>query len=380
MDNNSLNELLDTKKKNIKVENLSMSVGEINSMYRDSELILRPEYQRLLKWTPKQKTLFIESLLLGLPTPSVFVSVDDNGKWEIVDGLQRLSTIFDFIDGLKEEDCKQIPSYKPFKELTDDLVYLGNKDSNENNNSLDTDDNSFISKKFKDFPTKMQLELKRQRINVVILLSGTATDVKYELFQRLNEGGTPITPMEFRRAILSHHFPNFLRTIDELQRERPLTNILIDKITDISDKEYKIQGVILYFLTFYRKATEILEKSKSIKNVDAYITEYMYNINIQDADKDIEIFKEVIQKIDTLNFANPKKIFTGNSVYSDTIFGTITLGIAFNIQNLPSDDILKQKIEDLINTDDFKSFYKRGSSASSRIPKMLSFAKKYFQP
>ncbi len=113
--NNDLSELLDTKKKNVKVENLSMALSEINSMYRDNELVIRPEYQRLLKWTPKQKTLLIESVLLGLPLPSVFVSVDDAGKWEIVDGLQRLSTIFDFMGGLKEEDYKQIPDYKPFK-------------------------------------------------------------------------------------------------------------------------------------------------------------------------------------------------------------------------------------------------------------------------
>ena len=54
--------LLEEQKRNIKVENLSMSIGEIYSMYRDGELILRPEYQRLLKWKSKQKTLFTENL------------------------------------------------------------------------------------------------------------------------------------------------------------------------------------------------------------------------------------------------------------------------------------------------------------------------------
>ena len=239
MNQENLITLLENKKKNVRVENLAISIGEIYSMYAGGELLLRPEYQRLLKWNKKQKTLFIESLLLGLPTPSIFVSTDENGKWEVVDGLQRLSTVFDFIGELKEEDTKYIPKHDPFKELSDDLVYLNSDKENED---------TFVDKKFKDFPQKIQLEFKRQRVNVVILLSGTANNVKYELFQRLNEGGTPITPMELRRAILCDKNEELLKSISDFCDDSLFQTFLDDSFS--KDKSFKALATVLYFLTF----------------------------------------------------------------------------------------------------------------------------------
>lgn len=373
MNSPTLIDILDEKKRQIKVENLSISINEIYSMYQNNELILRPEYQRLLKWKEKQKTLFIESLLLGFPTPSIFISVDDDGKWEIVDGLQRLSTIFDFIGDLRSEDTKDIPLYKSFKELDDNLVYLSSQyeDSNGEKNS------GFIGKRFKDFPQKIQLELKRQRINVVILLSGTHRDIKYELFQRINEGSSPIKPMDFRRAILlSRENDELLSKIDEVCKGELYNNLLDDSFDKSSD--FKKESSIMYFLSLHGEINHIIENSIRIKNIDAYITEYARTLDKQKAIDNLDTFTEILTKIDSLELDNPKKIFTGNNTYSDTIFGTIMLGIAINLNNLPDDSVLKEKIQSLTSNEEFKSYYKRGLSASARIPKMLFFCKKYF--
>ncbi len=365
MNNKNLENLLESKKRNVRVENLSISIGEINSMYRDKELILRPEYQRLLKWTDKQKTLFIESILLGLPTPSIFVSVDEDGKWEIVDGLQRLSTVLDFISGLEREDTQYIPNYNPFRELTDDLVYLSEDPKKEN----------FIGTQFADLSQKIQLEFKRQRVNVVILLSGTSVDVKYELFQRVNEGGTPITPMEFRRAILSHQNPDVLSKIDEFRDANVFKDFLDDSFE--KDNSFKAQAAILYFLTLYRRYKDHGSNIK-VRNVDAYITEYVRKLKQDEVFSDLNLFKKSLEKIKSLGIDQPKKIFTGNNKYSDTVFGAITLGIALNIDILPNNQELKNRITDMIDDDEFKDCYKRGLSASARIPKMLFFCERYF--
>src|SRR5579872_1679975 len=81
-----------------------MSLGEIISLYKADELIVNPEYQRYFRWEESQKTRFIESILLGIPIPPIFVFEQLNGTWELVDGLQRLSTIFEFIGNLKKGD------------------------------------------------------------------------------------------------------------------------------------------------------------------------------------------------------------------------------------------------------------------------------------
>ena len=86
-----------------------MSIGEIINLYRDRELVIRPAFQRLFRWTPYQKSRLIESILLGIPIPSIFVSQREDGVWEVVDGLQRLSTILEFVGELSDENGKRRP-------------------------------------------------------------------------------------------------------------------------------------------------------------------------------------------------------------------------------------------------------------------------------
>ena len=87
---------IDAKRREIQTEGYPMSVGELTNLYRDDELDIHPEFQRFFRWTQKQKSRFIESLLLGIPIPSIFVYQRQDGVWDVIDGVQRLSTIFEF--------------------------------------------------------------------------------------------------------------------------------------------------------------------------------------------------------------------------------------------------------------------------------------------
>ncbi|WP_410971654.1 DUF262 domain-containing protein, partial [Salmonella sp. SAL4437] len=87
---------LNLAKKEISKDSFDMSVGELSRIYERNEVIINPNYQRLFRWDESQKTRFIESLLLGIPIPPIFVFTDESGRWEVIDGLQRLSTIFEF--------------------------------------------------------------------------------------------------------------------------------------------------------------------------------------------------------------------------------------------------------------------------------------------
>jgi hypothetical protein len=83
-----------------------MSVGELINVYRDGDLVVNPEFQRLFRWTPFQKSHLIESLLIGIPLPSIFVFELASGKWELIDGLQRVSTILEFAGVLRDQEGK----------------------------------------------------------------------------------------------------------------------------------------------------------------------------------------------------------------------------------------------------------------------------------
>ncbi len=103
-------ELLETEISNergrLSSDRMDISYGELINLYKNNELIIRPEYQRLFRWNLKQKTALIESILLSIPVPPIFVAEDKEGIWELVDGLQRVSTIISFFGDLADDLTK----------------------------------------------------------------------------------------------------------------------------------------------------------------------------------------------------------------------------------------------------------------------------------
>src|SRR5262245_13862052 len=95
-------------RRSISSDGYPMSIGELTNLYRSGELIIRPEFQRLFRWSNLQRTRLIESILLGIPLPSIFVAQTEGGKWELVDGLQRVSTILQLQGELIDEGGQRV--------------------------------------------------------------------------------------------------------------------------------------------------------------------------------------------------------------------------------------------------------------------------------
>lgn len=81
-----LKEEISTKRKDMTVDSYPMSIGEVMNLYKEGELDVHPEFQRFYRWDDEQKTKLIESVLLGIPIPPIFVSQKTNGKWDVIDG------------------------------------------------------------------------------------------------------------------------------------------------------------------------------------------------------------------------------------------------------------------------------------------------------
>ena len=154
-----LNEL-QTARKQIKTDSYSMSIGEIINLYRDEDLILNPAFQRLFRWNDDQKTKFIESILIGIPIPKIFVAQQSSGQWTIVDGVQRVSTLLQLTGNLKDKE--------PFK-LTE-CEYLP----------------SIVDFKWDDLPTDLQRTFRRSKLDINIILIENSLQSQYELFKRYN--------------------------------------------------------------------------------------------------------------------------------------------------------------------------------------------------
>src|SRR4051794_15520939 len=97
-----LDEEIERAQRHVKTDAYQMSIGEVINMFKDGELLINPDFQRLFRWEAGQKSKLIESLLLGIPIPSIFVFEKDDSKWELVDGLQRISTLLEFMGLLRQ--------------------------------------------------------------------------------------------------------------------------------------------------------------------------------------------------------------------------------------------------------------------------------------
>ncbi len=169
---------IDLQRKQIRSDSYSMSIGQWISLYEQEELEIYSVFQKGFHWSEYQKIALIESILLGIPISSIYVYQRKDGIWEVVDGLQRLSTIYQFVGILKDKDGSLITPFTLQK--TEYLPSLAGKiwkDKEHPQGSIKglTPDQRFL--------------IKKANINVNIVLEGTNNQLKYDLFQRLNITG-----------------------------------------------------------------------------------------------------------------------------------------------------------------------------------------------
>ena len=189
----------------VRTDAYQMSVGEITSMYQEKSLVIAPEFQRYFRWTIGQKSKLIESLLLGIPIPSIFVFEREDGTWELVDGLQRVSTILEFMGRLRSEDDEL--SQPSVLEATKYLPSLSNTVWEISDRAgVSPDDQVPLDK-------TLQLAIRRARLGVEILKRPSDDQTKYDLFQRLNAGGTQANAQELRNCIMLMINPEFYRSV-----------------------------------------------------------------------------------------------------------------------------------------------------------------------
>ena len=201
----------------ISSDGYQMSVGELTNLYRDKELVIRPEFQRFFRWSKTQKSRLIESLLLGIPLPSIFVAQTDKGVWEVVDGLQRLSTIFELQGDLLAPNGTLMPQLK-----LEGTKYLPSLDGMVWTHQ---DENLCLS-------DAQRLDIKRAKIDVKIIKRESSTQIKFDLFQRLNSYGTQLNAQEMRSALLVAASPEFFARV-----ERMASHSDFRAVVGLSDKQ-----------------------------------------------------------------------------------------------------------------------------------------------
>lgn len=215
------------------------SVSDIVRMIADKDLVLDPDYQRNYVWDNKKASKLIESIILNVPIPVIYVSEEKDSTWSVIDGLQRLNSLKRFYDGR-------------FKLSGLEILYELNKCD------------------FKSLPSKASKMLKNGLLRIVMITEDSNDDIKYDIFMRLNTGAVHLNEQELRNCLYRGKLNTFIQ--EEAKNKHWLVMLGLDEPHKrMSDRE-----LLLRFLTLSVNWDRSLGEVRGYKgNMKSFMNAFM---------------------------------------------------------------------------------------------------------
>jgi hypothetical protein len=230
---------------------------------KSGRLIIDPEFQRNLVWSQDQKSQFIESVLLNIPLPPLYVNQNRDGKYIIVDGLQRTTTLYEYI----HEDSFKLANLKVLRDI----------------NNL----------RFSQLESRLQTKIEDKKFFVYVIKPSVPLQMVYDIFHRINTGGTQLTQQEIRN---SFYIGPATRLLKDLSSQDYFKRAISH---GISSKRMKDQEAILRYLSF--RISDYKNQYKN--NMDMFLGDALTRINLMTSNERDELkvdFKRVM--VATHNF------------------------------------------------------------------------------
>ena len=226
----------------IRVETKQMTVQLVLERIKYKELELAPDFQRQAGiWKDTAKSRLIESILIRIPLPAFYMDATDEDKWLIIDGLQRLTTLKQFVIDKKLR--------------LKNLEYL----------------TEIEGKNYGELPRKYQRRIRETQLTVYLIEKGTPPEVKFNIFRRINTGGLPLSPQELRHALNQGQATTFLAKLADLKQFKKVTNLTnTRKQLRMEDRDF-----VLRFLAF----SITPYKNYKAKSLDVFLNKTMEKLN-----------------------------------------------------------------------------------------------------
>lgn len=251
-------------------------------------IVLNPNFQRNEVWNDVQKSRLIESLMLKIPIPMFYVASDTKSVWSVVDGLQRMSTIRDFVLGKDYlEDPEKNKDKKGYGMKLSGLEFWGNK---------------YDGKCFKELPIFLQNRIYETEFRFTVVNPGTPEEVKRNIFKRLNTGGAPLTPQEIRNALYTGEATQLL---GRLAKEKEFLQATCGSIQPDRMLDHEI---ILRYVSFLIR--DYTSYNRSFGS-DIWLSDTMIILNARPAYNSLDLQKRIQKKTvvaDTIRGLDDEKI------------------------------------------------------------------------
>lgn len=322
------------------------TLSGLAEMWHNDDITI-PDYQREFVWTIKQSSLLIESFLIGLPVPPVFFYIDDENRNLVVDGQQRLLSVFFFFEGYfgneNEKGKRQI-----FR-----LTGLNEK-------------SQYHNKKFVDLDSKDKRKLETsvlRAINIRQLSPREESTSVYHIFERLNTGGTPLKAQEIRNCVFRGAFLNKLRIINENTHWR---NIIGKKLID------KHQNDVELILRAFGLCYHLDEYEKPMKEFISKVARKYQNTTRGKVARFIEDFAKATKIIDSSLRDKP---FSVRGPLNTSLFDSIFCNIINHVDNLPKD--INKRYEKLLLDEKFIEYTTLATTDAKIVKERFSYVRKH---
>jgi hypothetical protein len=319
MTTNLINQV-EMQRHHVIVDSFTITWNELISQFKAGDVEIEPSYQRAFRWSLDQQTKYIESLLLNIPTPPIFLSENSNGTFDVIDGLQRFSTIIKFFAAEvfpnepatpeKQKDTEnniKIPTILSQPPILDGL--LGTSREN--------------------LPETLLRTLRYSRVQLILLKKESSNLAKYNVFTRLNRAGTTLSNQEIRNCsarLVESRFPDELNYLANIKEIRDTINM--------SKKESDSMGVqeqILRLITFSHSTP----KSQKIEEL---LDETMYLAALQKISGQDKLQQKIKMTFEIIHTAFPNgeafKFYKSGKFsgsFSPNLFDIIAVGIYSNL-------------------------------------------------
>jgi len=255
VENEEVEEIQPFDPEKISIDTKTLTMEGVLRRLEQKTIILNPDFQRNEVWNEEKKSRLIESLILKIPLPMFYVSADENNVLYVVDGLQRLSTIRDFVLGKKYLETLE-SEYKGEGFKLKNLEFWGTKFNNTN---------------FKSLPTHIYNRILETEFTFTIINPGTPEEVKRNIFKRINTGGEPLTQQEIRHALYIGSSTEFLLLLSKKESFLKATERSV-KSERMMDRE-----LILRALAFMVRNYNSYPKNNDMDN---FLSDTMRIINV----------------------------------------------------------------------------------------------------
>ena len=225
------------------------TIEVLHSRYVRGKLKIQPDYQRRYVWDAKKASLLIESVLLDIPLPIIYLAENDKGVQNVIDGQQRLTSLFSFIEGaLPDGKVFKLTGLNVFKELN--------------------------GKIYKDLSDNLQEKLLGYSLRIISFTSDSDPDLQYEIFSRLNTGSVALNDQELRNCIYRGKFNSLLKELSDNDDFRFITGIKKPH-SRMKDVELVLRFIAFRTETFLnyqppikRFLNDVMRKFRNIDDVD----------------------------------------------------------------------------------------------------------------